>query len=113
MLGDALAHDGHGLNFVMAEIHFLAGDGIFEHGRASGTTCGRRSGSTRRSGGSSGSGRSSATFGGSQNVVFADASAGAGAGNLREVNILFAGNTAHQRRASNFFSTHRRRSRPL
>ena len=29
VLGDALAHDGHGLDFVMAEVHFFARDGVF------------------------------------------------------------------------------------
>ena len=47
MLGDALAHDGHGLHFVVAEVHALARHGGLERdvmlaarGAAGGGACG-------------------------------------------------------------------------
>jgi hypothetical protein len=42
VLGDALPHDGHGLDFVMAEVHFFARHGIFEDRGSARATCGWR-----------------------------------------------------------------------
>ena len=98
MLGDALAHHGHGLDFVMTEIHFFARNGIFEDRGSARAACGwwnSRGASRRWCGNRSSAGRScrswcAAALHGAENVAFADAAAGAGAGNLGDVNIVFA-----------------------
>ena len=97
----------------MAEIHFFARHGVFEDCGSAGAArggwnsrgarrwrCGSRScaGRSRRSG-------CAAALHGVENVALADATAGAGAGNLGDVNIVFARDFAHEGRAANFFTT--------
>src|SRR5580700_2331098 len=111
VLGDALAHDGHRLDFVVAEIHFFARDGVFEDSRGACAACGRRNSCwpsrwCGRCGRRSCAGRRwrATALHGAENVALADAAAGAGAGNLGDINIIFARDFADERRAANFFT---------
>src|SRR5271167_2554991 len=96
----------------MSEIHFFARDGVFENrgsagaaggGRNSGGARGRWYGNRSRAGRSCRS-RCAAALHGAENVALADASAGACAGNLGDVNIIFARDFSYEGRAANFFT---------
>ena len=126
MLGDLLPHGGHRLHFVIAEVEFFAGNGGFDQSRCLTCAAWRRrrwcSRTRRWCGGCRCGSRGAWRLGSGwrtdcapiahrcQDIVLAHAPASTGAGDLREVDIVFAGDATDKRGTANFFSRGRRRS---